>query len=342
MYKGKKYTDLTTGRVVEIKDHFEDIAILDNNSKIKLNRLLDKNFFDEYIDPNSFFKNDGLLSTFAQKIKQIPDDFINNMNESSSPNTIRNGQVDLNNISGSTSVRPMNDEPAVLLSDPELEKEELMRKYNIQSNPINEAQRQLEKFQQLLGEETTEPVQRVDVNRDESVQSVQKVEVNRDKINEPIQNDVRENNVQQVEVMREVIQPKVEDPIVTMFKNVKRNTDFKISLDIENKIPRFDFIEMMEDSYNTSIIDFLANEFTNNLLENPDIIKNKIKEEIERLVYKNKSKVEKINDVSESPLKDVNPQITDAVTQVKPVRKPRPNTAQGEKGFEKGKKETSK
>jgi hypothetical protein len=130
MYKGKKYTDLTTGRVVEIKDHFEDIAILDNNSKIKLNRLLDKNFFDEYIDPNSFFKNDGLLSTFAQKIKQIPDDVISNMNESSNPNVSGNGQVDLNNISGSTSVRPMINEPAVLLSDPELEKEELMRKYN--------------------------------------------------------------------------------------------------------------------------------------------------------------------------------------------------------------------
>jgi hypothetical protein len=122
-----------------------------------------------------------------------------------------------------------------------------------------------------------------------------------------------------------------------MFKNVKRNTDFKISLDVENKIPRYDFIEMMEDSYNTSIIDFLATEFTNNLLENPDIIKNKIKEEIERLVYKKESKVEKINDVSEYPLKDVNPQITDAVTQTKPVRKPRPNTAKGEKGFGKKK-----
>jgi hypothetical protein len=327
MYKGKKYTDLTTGRVVEIKDHFEDIAILDNNSKIKLNRLLDKNFFDEYIDPNSFFKNDGLLSTFAQKIKQIPDELINNMNESSNSSISRNGQVDLNNISGSTSIRPIIDEPAVLLSDPELEKEELMRKYNIQNNPINEAQRQLEKFQQLLGEETTEPVQRVEVNRDESGEPVQRVEV---------------NNVQQVEVRREVVQPKVEDPIITMFRNVKRNTDFKISLDIENKIPRYDFIEMMEDSYNTSIIDFLANEFTNNLLENPDIIKNKIKEEIERLVYKKESKVEKINDVSESSLKDVNPQITDAVTQTKPVRRSRPNTAQGEKGFEKGKKETSK
>jgi hypothetical protein len=315
---GKKFTDLTTGRVVEVKDTFEDITILDNNSKIKTSRLLDRNYFDEYVDPNTFFKNDGLLSTFAQKIKQIPDNVIQNMNESSSP--VRNDdKVDLNNISGSTSIRPMSDEPAVLLSDPELEKEELMRKYNIQHNPINDAQKQLEKFQQLLGEETTEPVQKVEVSRDETGEPVQRVEVNRDETGEPIQTEVRVN-VQQTEVRKEVVQPKVEDPIVTMFKNVKRNTDFKISLDVENKIPRYDFIEMMEDSYNTSIIDFLATEFTNNLLKNPDIIKNKIKEEIERLVYKKESKVEKINDVSESPLKDVNPQITDAVTQTKPTR----------------------
>jgi hypothetical protein len=327
---GRKYTDLTTGRVVEVKDVFEDVTILDNNSKIKTSRLLDRNYFDEYVDPNTFFKNDGLLSTFAQKIKQIPDSVIQNINESSMSNTGRNdGQVDLNNISGSTSIRPVIDEPAVLLSDPELEKEELMRKYNIQNNPINEAQRQLEKFQQLLGEESNEPVQRVDVNRDVNVEDVQ-------------QTEVIVNNIQQTEVSREIIQPKVEDPIVTMFKNVKRNTEFKISLDIENKIPRYDFIEMMEDSYNTSIIDFLAQEFTNNLLENPDIIKNKIKEEIERLVYKKESKIVKINDVSETPLKEVNNQITDSVTQTKPARKPRPNTAQGEKGFKGLKKETSK
>jgi hypothetical protein len=55
-----------------------------------------------------------------------------------------------------------------------------------------------------------------------------------------------------------VYQPPVEDPIITMFKNCKRNKDFKISLDIEDKIPRPDFIEMMEDSYTTSIIEFLA------------------------------------------------------------------------------------
>ena len=76
------------------------------------------------------------------------------------------------------------------------------------------------------------------------------------------------------------------DPIVQMFRNAKRNTDFKISFTVNNKIPRLDFIEMMEDSYNTSIIDFLAEEFTNELLLNPELIKNKIKDQISSMVYK--------------------------------------------------------
>jgi hypothetical protein len=43
---------------------------------------------------------------------------------------------------------------------------------------------------------------------------------------------------------------------------------------------------MMEDSYNVSIIDYLSSEFTNELLRNPSIIENTIKEEIKKLVYK--------------------------------------------------------
>jgi hypothetical protein len=100
-----------------------------------------------------------------------------------------------------------------------------------------------------------------------------------------------------------------------MFKNVKRNLDFKINLKVDGKIPRLDFIEMMEDSYEISIIEFLADEFTEKLLNDPSIIRNQIINEI-------KSMIDKKNGVSLK--KDVNPQITDAVTienDVKPVVK---------------------
>ena len=44
----------------------------------------------------------------------------------------------------------------------------------------------------------------------------------------------------------------------------------------------------MEDSYTTSIIDYLADEFTNKLLSDPSEIKRRIKDEIVKIVYPKK------------------------------------------------------
>ena len=86
------------------------------------------------------------------------------------------------------------------------------------------------------------------------------------------------------------------DPILEMFKNVKRNTNFRIEFTVENKIPRIDFIEMMEDSYNTSIIDFLAQEFTDEIIKDPILIKDKIKNKLMDLVYPDVENRKKIDD----------------------------------------------
>jgi hypothetical protein len=70
-----------------------------------------------------------------------------------------------------------------------------------------------------------------------------------------------------------------------MFRGVKRSVEFSLDLKLENKIPRLDFIEMMEDSYEKSIIDFLAEEFTNELLKDPKSLKERIKSKITEMVY---------------------------------------------------------
>jgi hypothetical protein len=62
---------------------------------------------------------------------------------------------------------------------------------------------------------------------------------------------------------------------------------------------------MMEDSYEVSIIDFLSDEFTKEVLNNPQIIKESIKNKIKEIVYG------KVNSFPNS----VNDQITDSVTQ---------------------------
>ena len=284
---GKKFTDLRNGRIVEVTDRFEDIAILDGNKKIRVGQLLDTNFFDEYIDPKNFFRNESLLNNFTQKIKQIPDDVLKNIKEESliTEDFNQDGISKPKKVRMKDPMQPIMDEPAVLPADPEMERLELMKKYGINNNPIVDAQKQLDKFKSILEDpqkEDEEEIQKFEVDREDMVMTEEvKYQEN---IVEETKKTPAESNSKKVE--------KNDDPIIAMFKNVKRNREFSVSINYENKIPRADFIEMMEDSYNTSIIEFLADEFTNQILENPNLIRDKIIAEIKKIVYKGEEVVE--------------------------------------------------
>jgi hypothetical protein len=318
----KSFKDNQTGEIVKVIGSFENIAILENKQKVDVKRLMDVNFYTEQIDPSNFFNNQGAYNNLAEKIKSIPADKIRDD---------VSGEVSIN-IDGSSinnSFKPDMNEPVTFMTSEEDERAELAKKYEVNNNSKS-INKQNEAFAKILGGDEELPK-----STQLSKEEVQRVEVRRE------------------EPQQQYIQSKVEDPIITMFKNVKRVKEFSISLEIKNKIPRLDFIEMMEDSYNTSIIDFLASEFTDNLLKNPQIIEDMIKQKIKELVYG-----------AEVGVKDVNPQITDAVTQIgqlkndvsfneetdevkvekpKTTRKTRPNPLKGEKGFvSRVKKEVSK
>jgi hypothetical protein len=266
--KDKIFKNNKTGEVVRVIDSFENIAILENRDKADVNQLMNPDFYTEQIDPSTFFDNQGSYNILADKIKNIPTDTLIND---------ETGEVMIN-IDGtsSSSVRPTTNESAIVMVSEEDERAEIARKYGV-DNSQSEVDKQNQAFAKLLGEE-----------------EVQTIEVREQ--SQPVQ------QIPQVQVQPQTIQ-QVEDPIITMFKNVKRIKEFSISLEIKNKIPRPDFIEMMEDSYNTSIIDFLASEFTDNLLKNPKLIEDMIKQKIKEVVYG-----------AEVGVKDVNPQITDSVT----------------------------
>ena len=261
----KTFKNNATGEIVKVIDSFENIAVLENKGKAEVAHLLNPDLYTEQIDVSNFFNTQGAYNSLADKIKNIPADKIRDD---------VGGEV-MVNVDGNNQFRPQTNESAIIQVTEEDERAELARKYGV-TNPQNDLAKQSEAFNKLLNPESEE---------------VQQVQVNRN----PVQQPVSQTYQQPVQV--------VEDPIITMFKNVKRSKDFSISLEIKNKIPRLDFIEMMEDSYNTSIIDFLAAEFTDNLLRNPQIIEDMIKQKIKEVVYG-------------AEVKDVNPQITDSVTQL--------------------------
>lgn len=267
--KNRKFKDLATNKIVNVTDQFEDIIILDNKNKIRLNQLMDKRLFEEYVDPTSFFKNESLINSFAEQIKQLPlDDWEKRLpaDEMGFNQTFNNGvsEIDLSNIP----------------YDPEIEKQELLKKAQTvygMGNPNAAMQRQLDLMKDILSE---------DPEIEQITESL---------TNTPQQFVPSKQSPQDI-IQREIKQPAQMDPILEMFKNVKRNTNFKIEFTVENKIPRVDFIEMMEDSYNTSIIEFLAQEFTDEILQDPDIIKEKIKKKLMDLVYPEVENTRKSND----------------------------------------------
>lgn len=242
----KSFKNNKTGEVVKVIDSFENIAILENKSKEDVKNLTDSNLYTEQIDPTTFFNTQNAYNNLVDKIKSIP---IENIRD-------ENGEVSVK-FDGD-GFRPQVNESAIVMSTEEDERAEIARKYGISSQK-NDVERQNQAFAKILGDEGSNELPKI-VN-DESQSKINKEYV------APVQ---RSENI---------------DPITTMFKNVKRGLEFKMVIEISNKIPRLDFIEMMEDSYEVSIIDFLATEFTNNLLQNPDSIKQSIKDKINQIVY---------------------------------------------------------
>lgn len=263
-FLNKTFKNRVTGDQFTIIDVYQNIAITSNKEKINTSLLLNDKLFipvnsnlttesvsvkkvaEDIIDPNRFFNDQATYNTFAEKIKQIPLDKL--------------PQDNVSNLPVST------DESAIIITDTDDEIEELKRKYGATSVD-DSLRKQNEAFSKILNEE--ENLEQVEVKRGElNVNGQQQIEVNREYIEPP---------VQRFEVQRE-------DPILTMFKNVKRNLEFSIDFEINGKIPRLDFIEMMEDSYEISIIEYLADEFTQSLLNDPNLIKQRIISTIKQMI----------------------------------------------------------
>ena len=255
----RSFRNNITGEVVKVIDSFENIAILENKTKIDTRRLLDTNMFTEEIDPSRFLNNNQAYNSIFEEIKKLPTSNIPDDNGEIKPTV----QMD------SRYVPPVEDDSAVIYTTIDDEREELARKYGVSAGSGDAVSRQNEAFARIL-EDTPEaeeiPVvpQRTAYREEEPIQ---RIEIERDNID-----------------MAKAKQPAV-DPVVTMFKGIKRSVDFNLDIKLENKIPKLEFIELMEDSYERSLIEYLAEEFANEMISNPAALRKSIAEKIREMVY---------------------------------------------------------
>ena len=247
---GKKYKELNTNSIVEIIGQIGEVITLSNGNSVRLPRLKDERMYEEYIDPATFFNKSNYTIGNISNVNNVPNDFIEE-------------------------TRYDNDIQSLYQEDPSEAKRLLLEKArNMGLNSNNEMQKQLNSFSNIVELEPTMTPFRP------QNQQIAPQQINPN-IPENLQYPQHFSTPQQQNSSGE---QKNEDPIFKMFQNAKRNTDFRFELSIEDKIPNTQFIALMEDSYNTSIIDFLADEFVNKILSNPELLKTKIKAKINSMV----------------------------------------------------------
>jgi hypothetical protein len=280
----KSFRDNKTGEIIKVIDSFENIAILESKAKIDTRRLLDQSLYTEQIDPSNFFNNQGAYNSLFEKIKTLPTD---NLPFDDSQAGTAQTVVRMDD----SYTPPVDDDSAVIYSSVDDEKAELARKYGATIDNTQSLAKQNEAFTRILGDDAVDELPVVPSRPAQVEEQVQRVEVNRNETGE-VTGSVIINNQQQIPYEKQYSQP-VEDPVHTMFKGIKRSVEFSLDLNLENKIPKLEFIEMMEDSYEKSIIDFLANDITQSILSNPEYLKEKIKEKINEMVYNKKPSTRK-------------------------------------------------
>jgi hypothetical protein len=248
----------------------QEVTIIDSLGDFAILKNGGKVTINELMDSNLYVENIDPNTFFTSHYDQFKD-----LAEKIVKTHVNKDTIDIVPPSNNYDI---SNESATFLSSIEDEKEELARKYGINNNSISETiSKQNQAFERILNpkkEETYSPKR--------------------------IEEEEKEEEEEEEE--KKII--KMEDPIYHIFKNTKKSIDFNFSLKIEGKIPRLDFIEMMEDSYETSIIDFLSKEFTNKILSNPSMIEEQISSKIRDMVYNNKKENHIINEISDTNIED--------------------------------------
>lgn len=99
--------------------------------------------------------------------------------------------------------------------------------------------------------------------------------------------DDKPQNVQHNQSVNQphIHQPVQENPEEALFKKLKRSLKMEFDLKVQEMVPTVEFIKMMNDNFETSIIDFLSNQIVNKLLSDPLSLRKQIKDQMETTVY---------------------------------------------------------
>lgn len=269
---GSKFKNRKNGYIYELSriDDANGIAWFSDDSSMSLIRLMDNAYFEKI--------NENMNNNYGDDVPIDPAEFFAQSNNVwSQVATAAIAGRNLNNTGdlGSHETRIDKNTGKVI------QKEMSIRDYerevgDLQNTTISKSAEEelLEKYKDF-----GKPVKPAFHHIDEPEEKMNVVHVHRD-IVEPM--------VLQQPILQPILQATPIQQPVDVFAKVKRNTPFKASFEVEGLIPSIALLREWEENTDESILGRISEEFANSLLSNPALLAEKIKEQLEKKVFKNK------------------------------------------------------
>lgn len=270
------------GDIVRVDRVDGNSVILEDGERVSLNKILDNNAFQEINESsNSYTESDpfdlmnkaknGFYSNIADQLTNaVRNTNTSNVNYDSGPSfKVLDSVVERHKSTSNDSILVENSDSNI---------QDLKTKMIEDQKRLNDRiQNQGQKLSQWLDTEATyDPNVTIDKDRDSTIKVF-------DESNRPVQvTETREN------------------PAHQMFRSLKRSQLLEIDVTISEMLPKKEFIQMWEESYDVSIIEYLADEFVNKYSKNPLLLKGIIMERIKEYAYGNVS-VPKVEEKIKKP-----------------------------------------
>lgn len=302
--QGQKYKDIRRDRIIEIKNVDGNIAQLNNDDRVSIERLMDTKYYQPLSTNNSrnTINNSQVMNESViqnQNTNMGGNDIYKNLlkNKSYSIGDDGDGDEQYMERLGTTRYNPSSEVKmsGVVESHSQNirglggdvdDNTPVTRPFNPNNRQNNgdtdrrdvvqQAPKNLSPEEELLmkyGHEA--PTQN---NKDAGLEKYVYTEEEKERL----QKNSNVNN------SRPITEPPSVNPIHQMFEKAKRVKQLNVSFKINEKIPNKDVIKMLEENFEDSAIDYYAEEIFNKLMSDPSIIKDQVKEAITKYINSRK------------------------------------------------------
>lgn len=334
---GKKFKNIGSGEIIKIMSLDSNIAVLENDQRISIERLLDVNHYIEYgnsinetmssnihtdtdiqNNDNNIMENNNLYNQLFTQIKSLSNDDVNRASGVNDTQVERN-QNFINPVESHSDAQRAMSGDVVDKSNDSQHKEMLERAKREQLELDAKIKRQANRMNKMIDgvEDDIDESDRRQVNRNLEGATVEgerrETNVN---ITESVGN-IHDNVHDNVRVNRPNVPPAPE--INPMFLKMKRTNKVSLKIDIDEMIPNKDLLKMLEEGFEDSVLEYLTQEIANKVLSDVNI-KSQIHKKLHEYVY-GKTRAPRKKTTTKATTKATTKTTTKATTKKQPIVK---------------------